>query len=439
MRRVTLVILLIVSLFSIDLAFAKDAKQYNAPICAKCHEADTNTMRGFLENVSYRAKTILMNLLTHKEVVRFDEHTRVKNLESLEDMANYKGKGFRIHFVEEDGQKYAVLITRFDILKMIRDEDKLSKKDLKRLLAEREDIVLVDVRPPKKYMQGHIPGAINVPAPAFDKFKGRLPQDKSRTLVLYGVGGCLSPTVAVNAMAMGYTNVKIYPGGYPDWIKTEISEASVEFVKNFAGKPSVVIVDVRDAAEANKEHIVGAVSIPFDKLPTYRDRFPEKKKAPIVVYGQKKIEAARMIHSWGYKRAMYLPVSLKEFKGLGGKTETGPAKTEIVYVPRKIPGTVGVDEFKKLLASKRTDLMIIDVRGADEYKKATIKGAVNIPLDEMEKRLSEIPKDREVVLFCNTGVRAEMAYTLLKKRGFNNVKYLNGKIKFRDGNYEFEE
>ena len=57
---------------------------------------------------------------------------------------------------------------------------------------------------------------------------------------------------------------------------------------------------------------------------------------------------------------------------------------------------ISIDDFKALLASGRP-VVVLDVRG-----NATegIKGAVNIPLDQVESRVSEIPEDREVVTYC---------------------------------------
>lgn len=56
-------------------------------------------------------------------------------------------------------------------------------------------------------------------------------------------------------------------------------------------------------------------------------------------------------------------------------------------------------------------------------------GAVSIPLDDLEKRLAEVPKDKPIVIHCSTGIRAEMAYNQLKKAGID-AKYVKAKIDF---------
>ncbi|NLV53069.1 MAG: FAD-dependent oxidoreductase [Bacteroidales bacterium] len=83
-------------------------------------------------------------------------------------------------------------------------------------------------------------------------------------------------------------------------------------------------------------------------------------------------------------------------------------------------------EMQQVDTSKVT---LIDVRTADEYALGTISGAVNIPLDELRERLSEIPSDRPVWLFCGVGLRGYLASNILKGHGYSEVRNLIGGIK----------
>jgi rhodanese-related sulfurtransferase len=56
-----------------------------------------------------------------------------------------------------------------------------------------------------------------------------------------------------------------------------------------------------------------------------------------------------------------------------------------------------------------------------------IKGAVLIPDKEILDKLAEIPKNKQIIAYCSTGVRAEMAYHKLKDKGYN-VKFLNARV-----------
>lgn len=73
--------------------------------------------------------------------------------------------------------------------------------------------------------------------------------------------------------------------------------------------------------------------------------------------------------------------------------------------------------------------MLIDTRTPEEFSFGTIPGAVNIPLDEMRDRLSEIPADKPVVLFCAVGLRGYLAQRILIGRGYRNTANLIGGYK----------
>ena len=81
-------------------------------------------------------------------------------------------------------------------------------------------------------------------------------------------------------------------------------------------------------------------------------------------------------------------------------------------------------EFKKATEGKVPNVMIIDARTKEEVAELGIfKNTVNIPLDEIPKRMNELPKDKQIYIHCSTGARADMAYQQLVKNGFN-VKFL---------------
>lgn len=72
---------------------------------------------------------------------------------------------------------------------------------------------------------------------------------------------------------------------------------------------------------------------------------------------------------------------------------------------------------------------LVDVRIPESYNTNTIEGAVNIPLAQLRERLSEIPKNKKVILFCNTGYTSYLASRILIQNGFNNVYSLLAGIK----------
>ncbi|EST10820.1 FAD-dependent oxidoreductase [Sporolactobacillus laevolacticus] len=72
--------------------------------------------------------------------------------------------------------------------------------------------------------------------------------------------------------------------------------------------------------------------------------------------------------------------------------------------------------------------MLIDVRTEQEYGNGTIQGAVNIPLDDLRERLSEIPKNRDLIVTCQVGLRGYLAARILAQNGYS-VKNLDGGYK----------
>lgn len=74
------------------------------------------------------------------------------------------------------------------------------------------------------------------------------------------------------------------------------------------------------------------------------------------------------------------------------------------------------------------DSLLIDVRSKEEFETETINGAVNIFTPELRQKYQELPKDKKIVLFCNTGFQSYVASRILIQRGFNNVYSLTGGI-----------
>jgi phage shock protein E len=64
---------------------------------------------------------------------------------------------------------------------------------------------------------------------------------------------------------------------------------------------------------------------------------------------------------------------------------------------------------------------VVDVRTPEEFREGAYPGCINIPLADLNKRLGEIPKDKSVVLYCQSGARSAAAARTLKKAGYIDV------------------
>lgn len=83
------------------------------------------------------------------------------------------------------------------------------------------------------------------------------------------------------------------------------------------------------------------------------------------------------------------------------------------------------NEFSKI---KPGDVLV-DVRTKEEFDKGKILNAINLPVDEIRNRLNELPKDTNIFIYCEVGLRGYLAQRILKQSGFEHVFNLSGGYK----------
>lgn len=101
--------------------------------------------------------------------------------------------------------------------------------------------------------------------------------------------------------------------------------------------------------------------------------------------------------------------------------------------------TVTVKEAADIM---KGNALMMDVRSAAEIEELAydVKNIKNIPLDSLETRLSEIPKDKQVILVCRTDNRSGKAFELLKAKGFENMAVMKGGIQvWKDAGFPVKE
>ncbi|MES2155809.1 MAG: HesA/MoeB/ThiF family protein [bacterium] len=86
----------------------------------------------------------------------------------------------------------------------------------------------------------------------------------------------------------------------------------------------------------------------------------------------------------------------------------------------------GVDITVQDFAAHRDDFFLLDVREVDENEEMAIAGGTLIPLGDLPRRLTELPKDRAIVVYCAVGGRSGRAASLLRDRGFNAMNLRGG-------------
>jgi len=245
----------------------------------------------------------------------------------------------------------------------------------------------------------------------------------------------MSPFSAREAVKLGYTNVKVLSSGLPGWKKSKglVVLPANGLKKMIHEDSSYVLIDLRSKEAATAGHIKGAVSIPEADLAAAKDKFPKDKSAPVILYSddQASAKAFASVRGWGYKNATVLNGGAKAWDG---KFFPGETASEIVYVKKLKPGEITIDEFKQIATAKPADKVILDVR--DSGAAGTIPGAVNIPQSELAGRLAELPKDKEIIIHCNTGILANMALNTLKDNGYK-ARYVDAVVQVSsDGSFQ---
>mgnify|MGYP001816879296 FL=1 len=170
---------------------AEGAKPKVLKPCMQCH-ADTadNGIRGRLGSVSMKAETIKVDTGGASWLVNFDEDTDLSGAEVMNKIK--AGKEVLITYYEEDGALYAEAV---DVKQPAQLDPALLIKidELAPLIEqgpETGNFTIVDARPGKLFIQGHIPGAISIYDAQFDKNLDKLPKNKENLLVFY----CGGPT-----------------------------------------------------------------------------------------------------------------------------------------------------------------------------------------------------------------------------------------------------
>lgn len=440
---------------------APAAKPTVAKICTNCHKAEPGAVRGHFDLVSFKAKTIQVKIDDAVELFKFDEDEikvvngagKTGDGEFMKDNLVKKGHEIKVEFTEKNGVKTAVKLIEKPPVKI--SEDMLMKTpEIEKLVAlgpEKGNYFLFDSRPLPRFQEGYIPTAVNLPYPAFDKLAEKLlPKDKNALIIFYcaGVTCNMSPGSADKAKKLGYTNIKVYKDGMPAWSQKNYSVLSPLFLKEAWLDKDIpaVLLDVRPAKEAAKGSVKGAVSFPahHNAAPLVKKLDQKLKKAPIVVIddkgGAQATGVAKELLKAGFVNVKVLVGGIEAWQSAKYEVVSGKLSTKVSYVPKPRPGEIALDEFKKYAADLPASVMIIDARSASEGKAGMLKTAKLIPAEEIKDRLAEIPKDKLVVFYCNTGTIAEVAYNTLKGQGYTNVKFLNAKVVFdKNGSYKISK
>ena len=176
------------------------------------------------------------------------------------------------------------------------------------------------------------------------------------------------------------------------------------------------LLDVRDAADFARAHVVGSVNIGLGgQFATWAGTLL-KREQPIVIVAEpgREEEAAMRLGRIGFDHvAGYLQ---------GGVQALEPRPDLVGQINRVTAAALA----EQLMSAEPP--VVLDVRTEREWRSKRIAGALNLPLNHLLERLQEVPRDRQIVVQCASGYRSSTAASLLKQHGIADVVDLIGGI-----------
>lgn len=288
---------------------------------------------------------------------------------------------------------------------------------------------VIDSRPVAKYNSGHIPGAVSLPLDQLKKdpaVAGKLGIPKSAKVVFYCAGRecTLSIDSAEMFKKLGYSEVAVYRNGVPGW-NQKMQPLLAE--EPFVAKGNIILIDTAVGKETIVTAAAKTLQISLAELQGEKGKKllgDLSKNASLVIVARGGMETVNPVleelRDLEFRRLAYFPLfAWKQ------QLAAAPVLASVSWTPVYGPGQVSPKAFNDAVASGN---YICDVRPAADYARGHFKGAVNIPIEGLEKDYVGVPKDVPVFVHCATGAKSQKAYDILSRKGYGNVKYLDAEI-----------
>ncbi len=173
-------------------------------------------------------------------------------------------------------------------------------------------------------------------------------------------------------------------------------------------------LDVRDASEFAKGHLVGSINIGLGgQYATWSGTLLDRNR-PIVIIAEP-----------GREQEAALRLGRIGFDHVRGFLEGGMAalarRPDLVRRTERVSASTVAEE----LAAPEPPF-ILDVRNPPEWQNRQLAGSVNIPLNHLEERIAEIPRGRRIAVHCAGGYRSSIAASILHQHGFTDLIEMAG-------------
>lgn len=180
------------------------------------------------------------------------------------------------------------------------------------------------------------------------------------------------------------------------------------------GDRGAQFLDVRDPAEYAKGHLAGSINIGLGgQYATWAGTVLDRSK-PIVIIAEpgREQEAALRLGRIGFDHV----------KGyLGGGMEALADRPDLVWPTTRVSVLIAAEELESGELS-----LVLDVRNPREWAAKHIEGSLNVPLNRLQERIDEIPRDRRIAIHCAGGYRSSIAAAILQQYGITNQVEIAG-------------
>jgi glyoxylase-like metal-dependent hydrolase (beta-lactamase superfamily II)/rhodanese-related sulfurtransferase len=182
------------------------------------------------------------------------------------------------------------------------------------------------------------------------------------------------------------------------------------------GGERAIVLDARDAAAFGAGHLPGAVNVPL-RRPSFGVRvgWVIPVSAPLVLVLEDDADlpdALAALATIGYGH-------------LAGYLAGGVAAWRAASFPLTTLPQASVHALRERLESDR-ELLVLDVREANEYEGRHVRGAIHLPFWAVPARAGELPRDRPIAVMCEGGLRSSLAASLLEHAGFDELTNVSG-------------
>jgi hydroxyacylglutathione hydrolase len=212
-------------------------------------------------------------------------------------------------------------------------------------------------------------------------------------------------------------NVAMNKNGYEsinEVIERGLHKMNADEFELAANETDALILDTRNAQKFSEGFIPNSVNIGIDGqfAPWVGALIPDiKQNILLVTDNGKEEETIIRLARVGYDNVFgYLAGGFDHWQNIGKEFET--------------VNRIKVQDFELLYQQEKP--MVIDVRKEGEFTGEHVEGAINVPLDYINENLAQFPKDKTFVIHCAGGYRSMMAASILKARGWDNFKEVEG-------------